>query len=115
MQVQRRFSAVFSANIGQFYAEVLIIKPTCVFVVGDMTQAEQFQHAQVQMALMRAIPCMAMHPTALPFVQRALMPFSQQGNLSQFHSPKHATGSLHTYMCSSVGCAVQQWPMVQRP
>ena len=46
---------------------------------GDMAQAGQSQHALVQMALIRAIPCMAMHQTALPFVQRALMPFSQQG------------------------------------
>ncbi|KAL3139450.1 hypothetical protein ABBQ38_003780 [Trebouxia sp. C0009 RCD-2024] len=46
---------------------------------GAMTQAQQSQHAGVLMALLRAIPCMAMHQTALPFVQRALMPFSQPG------------------------------------
>lgn len=46
-----------------------------------MTQAQQSQHAEVQMTLLRAIPCMAMHQTALPFVQRALVPFSQPGAL----------------------------------
>jgi hypothetical protein len=46
---------------------------------GDMAQGQQAEHARVQLALMRAIPCMAMHQTALPFVQRALMTFSQKG------------------------------------
>jgi len=46
---------------------------------GDMAQGQRAEHARVQLALMRAIPCMAMHQTALPFVQRALMPFSQKG------------------------------------
>jgi len=50
----------------------------CSFA-GDMAQGQQAEHAQVQLALIRAIPCMAMHQTALPFVQRALMPFSQKG------------------------------------
>ncbi len=44
-----------------------------------MAQGQQAEHARVQLALMRAIPCMAMHQTALPFVQRALMTFSQKG------------------------------------
>ena len=48
-------------------------------LAGNLTQQQQSQHAAVQMALMRAIPCMAMHQTALPFVQRALMHFSQPG------------------------------------
>ena len=44
-----------------------------------MAQGQRAKHARVQLALARAIPCMAMHQTALPFVQRALMPFSQKG------------------------------------
>lgn len=46
---------------------------------GAVAQSQQSQHAEVQMALLRAIPCMAMHQTALPFVQRALKPFAQPG------------------------------------
>lgn len=52
----------------------------CLFLcAGDMAQGQRAEHAQVQLALIRAIPCMAMQQTALPFVQRALMPFSQKG------------------------------------
>ncbi|KAL0024565.1 hypothetical protein WJX79_008006 [Trebouxia sp. C0005] len=53
---------------------------------GDMPQEQQAEHARVQLALMRAIPCMAMHQTALPFVQRALMPFSRKGTPELSHA-----------------------------
>lgn len=46
---------------------------------GARSEAEKVEQAKVQLALVRAIPRMAMHQTALPFVQRALLPLSQPG------------------------------------
>ncbi|DBA89263.1 TPA: hypothetical protein ACH3X1_016403 [Trebouxia sp. C0004] len=65
-----------------------------------MAQGQQAEHARVQLALMRAIPCMAMHQTALPFVQRALMPFSQKGAPELSHA---LALKMHTQMWLTTG------------
>lgn len=81
------------------------------YAAGGLTQLQQSQHAEVQMALLKAIPCMGMHQTALPFVQRALMPFSRPG--AHFYSPELAEGvkpgherfTLLSGLIASCGCS----------
>lgn len=46
---------------------------------GIMFGAGKIEHIQVHLALVKAIFCMVMHQTALPFVQRPLLSFSQPG------------------------------------
>ncbi|KAL0048382.1 hypothetical protein WJX82_001959 [Trebouxia sp. C0006] len=67
---------------------------------GDLAKGQQAEHARVQLALMRALPCMAMHQTALPFVQRALMPFSQKGAPELSHA---LALKMHTQMWLTTG------------